>query len=503
MNEIRTMRARAVPLIGIESQDNAATVNGCIKALNGKVESFPVLEWDIARGWFGRNQPGSDWLKKELDDSRVTLGEALAIMAKGIPGGSLVFIHNAQRVLERDGVAQGVWLCRDAFKSKRPAATLVLLGPSLPLPGELASDVVMLSQKPPNGEEIGAIVDDIYSAIGQSAKAAGSEMPALDDSTRKAAVAAGLGLLSRFDVEQTVALAVSREGLDVQEIWKRKIARIKLQSGAEIWTGCPDFSALAGCANIKDFLKSYINGRRPPGVVLFLDEIEKMVAGAGTDSSGVTGKMLGQFLSWTQDRMVDGVLLLGVPGAGKSATAKCCAGEAKVPCFRLSMSEAQGSLVGQSEANLKAALASVDAISGGKVLMLATCNSIEALAPELMGRFRLGTFFYDFPNADENAALWDMYCKRYSLGVISNPPKSVNWVGREIESACYQAWLFNKPLSEVVKYVVPECVSQKGKLNALRESVSGRFLSASKAGIYRADSEDLEGFEPAGRSVTV
>jgi hypothetical protein len=300
---------------------------------------------------------------------------------------------------------------------------------------------------------------------------------------------AALGLLSRFDVEQTVSLALSRDGLNIEDIWKRKIARIKLQSGAEIWTGCPDFSALAGCQNIKEFLRSYIGGRRPPGCVLFLDEIEKMLAGAGTDSSGVTGKMLGQFLTWTEDRKVDGVLLLGVPGAGKSATAKATAGAAKAPCFRLSFAEAQGSLVGESEKNLKNALNSVDAISGGKVLMIATCNSIDALAPELMGRFKLGTFFYDYPNAEENGALWDMYLKRFELPGETVLPSSENWVGREIESACYQAWLFNKSVKDVVKYVVPQCISQKARLEDLRQKVSGRFLSASFPGVYRIETK--------------
>lgn len=477
------MRARGVPLVGIETSDPSATINDCLKSLNGKADELPIIEWDIARGWNGRNKEGADFIKSELDP-RQTLGESLASMAKVIPGGSMAFLHNAQRVLERDGVAQGVWLCRDAFKGKTPqSAMLVLLGPSLTLPAELTSDVVMISETAPDSEEIGKILKCIYP----------DNMPALNDKATAEATAAALGLLSKFDVEQTLALAVTKDGLNIGEIWKRKIARVKLQSGAEIWTGCPDFSALAGCQNVKGFLKDYIGGRRPPGCILFLDEIEKMVAGAGTDSSGVTGKMLGQFLTWTQDRMVDGVLLLGVPGAGKSATAKCCAGEAAVPCFRLSMAEAQDKLVGQSEANLKAALKSVDAIGNGKVLMLATCNSIDALAPELMGRFRLGTFFYDFPDPEENTALWQMYCQRYELKDAQRP-KSVNWVGREIEAACYQSWLFNKPLLEVAKYVVPECVSQKGKLNALRESVSGRFLSASRPGIYRADS-DADPFE--------
>jgi hypothetical protein len=366
-------------------------------------------------------------------------------------------------------------------------STLVLLGPSLALPQEISSDVVVTTEPAPDAKEIGEIVAKLYAAASKAAKAKDIILPEMTPELGRLATDAALGLLSRFDVEQTLSLALGREGLDIQEIWKRKIARVKLQSGAEIWTDCPDFSALAGCQQIKGFLKSYIEGRRPPGCILFLDEIEKMLAGAGTDSSGVTGKMLGQFLTWTQDRKVDGLLLLGVPGAGKSATAKCTAGAAKAPCFRLSFAEAQGSLVGESEKNLKSALASVDAISGGKVLMIATCNSLDSLAPELMGRFRLGTFFYDYPSPEENAALWDMYLKRFGLPAETVLPPSSNWVGREIESACYQAWLFNKPVKEVTQYIVPQCISQKAKLEELRNKVSGRFLSASFPGVYSVE----------------
>lgn len=482
MLDIRNLRAKGVPLIGIETPDCEQAAIACIQSLNGKAGEIPIMEWDIARGWRGRNKEGQDWIKANID-ARMTLGGALAKMADEIPPSSLVLLHNANRVLERDGVAQGISLCREFKRRGTPSATLVLLSASLALPAELKSDVIILEDEAPTAPEIADKIVRLYEPVAKAAQAKGIDVPALTEAVTKEATAASLGLLSMFDVEQTVSLALTKNGLDIPAIWKRKIKRIKLQSGSEILTDCPDFSALAGCQNVKGFLKAYLQGRRPPGCIVFMDEIEKMLAGAGTDSSGVTGKMLGQFLTWTQDKAIDGVLLLGVPGAGKSATAKSTAGEARVPLFKLSVAELQGSLVGQSEHNFKMALQSIDAISGGKVLLIATCNSVEALAPELMGRFKLGTFFYDYPDREENDALWTMYKKRYDLtGLI---PESVNWVGREIESACYQAWLFNKPLAEVAKYVVPECISQKGKLDELRESVSGRFLSASQPGIYQ------------------
>jgi len=52
----------------------------------------------------------------------------------------------------------------------------------------------------------------------------------------------------------------------------------------------------------------------------------------------------------------------------------------------------KGSLVGESERRLRAALSVVDAVSQGQALFIATCNSIGALPPELRRRFTLGTF---------------------------------------------------------------------------------------------------------------
>ncbi|MGB7590439.1 MAG: hypothetical protein WBO19_04275, partial [Terriglobia bacterium] len=43
----------------------------------------------------------------------------------------------------------------------------------------------------------------------------------------------------------------------------------------------------------------------------------------------------------------------------------------------------------------------IDAVSQGRMLFIATCNSIASLPPELRRRFTLGTFFFDLPTVDE------------------------------------------------------------------------------------------------------
>ena len=58
-----------------------------------------------------------------------------------------------------------------------------------------------------------------------------------------------------------------------------------------------------------------------------------------------------------------GVLLLGVPGTGKSAFAKCLGRETGRPTLVLDIGALMGSLVGQTEANIRRALQIADAMS--------------------------------------------------------------------------------------------------------------------------------------------
>jgi hypothetical protein len=72
--------------------------------------------------------------------------------------------------------------------------------------------------------------------------------------------------------------------------------------------------------------------------ILRTDEIEKQFAGSGTDSSGSTGKVLGEFLTWIEDNKVICSLFLGVPGSSKSWITYCLGGEYKKPVINYSLS---------------------------------------------------------------------------------------------------------------------------------------------------------------------
>lgn len=470
---IKEIRRAGVPLCAIESADPAATVKGVLDTLSaGGKDLPPLVSWDICGGLVGLNPAGKAAVAW-YDPLAHPLPEILKNLAGNPVPGLLAVFHNIGRYWDRDGVAQGVWNLRDVFKGC--GATALFVGQTGKLPGELSSDVVTITEPSPGPDELTAITDRILKAAGE----AGAK---IREANKGAVVSALRGLPSAFDAEQTLSLSISRSGVDVSACWERKIKRLRGLTGAEITIDNPRFDSLAGCENVKAELSAFIGGRQKPGVTLFLDEIEKLFAGAGTDLSGVSTNLVGMFLSWTADRKAKGFLLPGVPGAGKTWTATCAAGEAGVPLFKLA--DIKGSLVGESEAKLRAALQAVDALAGdGAVMMIASCNWVDTLAPDILARFSMGQFFYDFPSADERKSLWRMYMKKLGLPK-QEVPASDGWVGREIESACWRAWQYNRPLVDVARNVCPAAVAQKAKLDDLRRRCSGRFLSASKPGVY-------------------
>lgn len=146
-----------------------------------------------------------------------------------------------------------------------------------------------------------------------------------------------------------------------------------------------------------------------------------------------------------------GVLLVGVPGCGKSLSAKAIASSWKLPLYRLDLATIQGQYVGQSENNLKQALASADTVapcvlwideiekglsgagsdSSGvttrlvgqflfwlqeataRVFVVATANDVSKLPPELLRRGRFDElFFVDLPSPDERRDIISIYVQK-------------------------------------------------------------------------------------------
>jgi SpoVK/Ycf46/Vps4 family AAA+-type ATPase len=227
-----------------------------------------------------------------------------------------------------------------------------------------------------------------------------------------------------------------------------------------------------------------------------------------------------------------GVLLLGVPGTGKSAFAKALGRETGRPTLILDIGALMGSLVGQTEQNIRQALRIADAmapcllfcdeiekaLSGvagsgsgdsgvssrlfgslltwmndhlSDVYLIATCNDISKLPPEFSRAERFdAVVFLDLPDRDEKDAIWRLYLDKYQLDAEQRLPKDDSWTGAEIKACCRLAALLDVPPIQAAQNVVPVAVTAAESVDRLRTWASGRCLSASQPGIYRSNGAD-------------
>lgn len=157
-----------------------------------------------------------------------------------------------------------------------------------------------------------------------------------------------------------------------------------------------------------------------------------------------------------------GVLLVGVPGCGKSLSAKAVAATWSLPLYRLDLANIHGQYLGQSEARLKEALSTADRVApcvlwideiekglagagssgdGGtstrlvghflywlqegraRVFVVSTANDITRLPPELFRRGRFDEiFFVDLPDKSERREILSLYSQRYLRRAINDTP---------------------------------------------------------------------------------
>ena len=490
-----------VPLIGINTQDPALTIHTLAQSRPAHLANVPhaILQWDLMNGL--TLTPYELTLREDNEapatlQSKDVLTELLAdgngTWAKNLPvtihkltsvrDNTTVFIHNAHRFLHDPAVMQAVWLLRDHFKAR--SQSLVLLGPQLRIPQELTYDILLLEDPLPSRSTLEHIVTTQYENASKE-----YPLPKLTPEITAKAIAALAGR-SGFAAEQAIAMAMTTKGIDQGRLWQRKYEAIEQTPGLKIYRGSETFKDIGGVDHIKQFLSHILTGRKPPKALVFLDEIEKAIAGAHSthgDNTGVSQDLHRQLLEYMQNTDATGLLMLGPPGCSKSLIAKATGNQANIPTIELDLGGIKASQVGASEHNMRQALKVISSISNNDALFLATCNSIDAISPELRRRFRLGTFLFPLPDENERAAIWDIYKKVYQFEDVPESLLLLPWSGAEIRQCADIAWRLNIPLEEAKQYIVPVSISAKQSIEDLYSKADGAFLCASYPGLFHKD----------------
>jgi len=468
IEQFKAARRAGCPLIAIHTADPAATMRNINASLNGK--AGPIVQWDTVRGITAVNESGKAVVSGISGASNVISAVAALVAAESVQEETIFYMHQMHRVIAEPGVSQAVWNLRDQFKVTQ--RTLVMLCPSMEIPVELQQDVLVLDEPLPTLDQLQEVVKDIY-------KSAGLDVP---DNVDKATDA--ICGLAAFPAEQACAMSIGKAGINLPNLWERKRRAVEETPGLSIHRGKETFDDIGGCANVKEYFTALLNGREPYRAIVFVDEIEKQLAGVGSDSSGVSSEGHGILLTWMQEHRASGSIFLGPPGAAKSALAKAIGNMGGLLTITLDIGATKSSLVGESGARLRSALKVIESVSQGRALFIATCNSIDSLSPELRRRFKSGTFFFDLPQAEERAMIWAIYQSKYSLDQQERP-NDRDWTGAEIETCCETAWRLNIPLVQAANYIVPVAQSDAQRIKMLRQQADGKFISASNPGPYQ------------------
>lgn len=225
-----------------------------------------------------------------------------------------------------------------------------------------------------------------------------------------------------------------------------------------------------------------------------------------------------------------GILLVGVPGCGKSLSAKAIAGTWGVPLLRFDIGSVYDKYFGASEANLRKTLSAVEAMSPcvlwideiekavatqsdssgpsqrilgtlltwmaehkSSVFVVATANQIERLPPELIRKGRLDEiFFVDLPDVEERAELFSYHLTSRQIVLDADElqclaEQSHGFSGAEIEQAIigalYQSTevrpvVSSRQLLEELRRTRPLSLVMSSHIEGLREWAKHRTTRA-------------------------
>lgn len=409
-----------------------------------------IYDWSCTRGLerVDSEEPGGDDLTDPMAMLQTFMG------GSGQEQRGTVFILHDFHLYLDDPLPELIRLFKDALEhAKITEKMLILVGCRIVLPTEIEKLVTVVDFKLPTSDELAEVVlDPLAESVGANLSA--------EDRSRIATAGGGL---TTFEFQDALALSwvetkrhhgTARFCPEI--VYREKTQTIKKSGLAEIVE--PDVAP--GDLGGLDCLKSWMGKRAP----LFTD--------AARDFGIQTPK---------------GTLLVGVPGAGKSLSAKV---SAKIfggmPLMKVDMGRMFAGVVGASEQNIRQMIDLAEAISpcilwideierglsGGQsssktdggttdrmigtllnwmqdktkpVFVFATANDVTSLPPQLLRKGRFDEmWFIDLPNDQEREEIWNIVIRRtghnpedHDLSELAAATEG--WTGSEIEALWQEA----------------------------------------------------------------
>ena len=297
------------------------------------------------------------------------------------------------------------------------SATIFILSETTVIPRELENYITVFDIPLPTTSEILKIINEFIADLEINV-----EQDTIND------IALSFKGLNEFQIKQILNLAYQDGGcIDKEDkllILREKEQFIKKAGMLEIVNFSETINDIGGLENLKEWLA------RKAKVFSNLDKAIKF----GVD-------------------VPKGIMIIGMPGCGKSLTAKATASLFEIPLVRLDVGRLLGKYVGESEENMRKALKLSEAISpcvlwideiekafagvgeygGGNdvttrlfgqfltwmqekentVFIVATANDISRMPPEFLRKGRFDElFFVNLPNGEERRKILDIHLKK-------------------------------------------------------------------------------------------
>lgn len=395
------------------------------------------------------------------------------------------------------------------MKSSIKPQNIIFVSPVILLPIELQKDITIVDLDLPNMEEIKALLEDMIEVN----QADGKIRIDLNEKEKERICQAAQGLTIQESENAFARAMVERGQLTIHEldiIYDEKCQVIKKTGILELIKSDLKMEDVGGLENLKRWIekrnRSWSDGAKKYG----LPEPK-------------------------------GVLITGIPGCGKSLTAKAISAIWNLPLLRLDMGKIFSGVVGSSEENMRNAIKTAEAVapsilwideiekgmggtSGGNgdggtavrvfgsfltwmqektkpVFVVATANNIQSLPAEMMRKGRFDEiFFVDLPTHRERKQIFGLHLnKRISKPEIAEGLQLDNnlyeevasmtegFSGAEIEqtviAALFEAFseargLRKEDFFKAIKNTVPLSVTQSEQIIKLREWANVRAVAA-------------------------
>lgn len=404
--DIATMLAARHTLLWVYTREELRTERALIDIVSSR-RSAPVLYfWDCVNGITDvKGAPAFSTSKDSADPSK--LWPRILDVKEG---DNIVWIlRDPHPWMSSPGSVRQVKNLKRRLDDARARVSVICLSCSRDIPADLKDTITFLEWPLPSRSDVDAILrDTITATIEASPKVAARLRPILDDPRlREAAVDAAMGLTSQ-EVSDCFARSLTKTGtVDAQMVRNDKASVINASGLLEWYEPNPKgLDAIGGLGVYKDWLVERRSAFSPEARAFGI-------------------------------RAPRGVLVAGVPGTGKSLSAKCVPTAWGMPLIRLDLGALKSKYVGDSEANIRRALATVEAVSPcvlwcdeveksigsggseadggvtsdqlgalltwleertGSVFAIFTANQAWLLPPELMRRFD-EVFVTDLPSA--------------------------------------------------------------------------------------------------------